>query len=106
MFKIVCEQQDVPAHDTNAPLRQPCIGAESTSFVCADRKGFGYHRVRTNARTAALVPLLAVLVAALPVPAHADVLASLTAAISLASSRCVSETSAASKSEVRMKCLA
>ena len=43
---------------------------------------------------------------ALPVPAHADFLASLTAVKSVASSRWVSETSAASKSEVRMKSLA
>ena len=41
MFKISCEQQDVPAHDTNDPLRQPCIGTESNSFVCVDRKVIG-----------------------------------------------------------------
>ena len=41
MFKIGCEQRDVPAHDTNDPPRQPWVGAENTSFVCASRKGFG-----------------------------------------------------------------
>ena len=42
-------------------------------------KGLENQRVRTNASTPALVPLLAVLIAALPVPAHEDVLASLAA---------------------------
>ena len=35
------EQRDVPAHDTNDPPRQPWVGAENKSFVCASRKGFG-----------------------------------------------------------------
>ena len=69
-------------------------------------RGVEHHRLRTNARTSTLVPLLTVLIAALPVPARADFFASLTAAVSLASSRWVSEISAATKSEVRMKCLA
>ena len=49
-------------------------------------KGLENQRVLT---TPELVPLLALAIAALPVPAHADVLASLTAATSLASSRWV-----------------
>ena len=45
-------------------------------------KGLENQRVRTNAHTPALVPLFAVLIAALPVPAHEDVLASLAAVTS------------------------
>ena len=42
-------------------------------------KGLENQRVRTSASTPALVPLLAVLVAALPVPAHENFRASLAA---------------------------
>ena len=48
-------------------------------------EGLGYHRVRTNARTPALLPLLAVLIAALPLPAHADFLVQ----VCLRDQRCV-----------------
>ena len=64
-------------------------------------KGLENQRVRTNARTAALVPLFAV-IAALPVPTREDVLASVAAVTSLSRPRWASEMRAASKSEVRM----
>ena len=57
-------------HDTDDPLRQKWVGAENASLVCADRKGLEYHRVRTNATNPAFVPLLTVLITALPVSAH------------------------------------
>ena len=65
-------------------------------------KGLEHQRVQTNASTPALVPLFAVLIAALPVPAHEDFLASVTTVTSLSLPRWVSEVRAASKSEVRI----
>ena len=56
-------------------------------------KGLGNQRVRTSASTPALVPLLAVLVAALPVPAHENLCASLAAITSFSLSKWVSESS-------------
>ena len=59
----------------------------------------------TSVSTTALVPLLTVFVAALPVPAQPDFFASVTADRSPSFPRWVSEMSVASKSEVRMQCL-
>ena len=59
-------------------------------------------RFRTNVSTPALVPLLTVFVAALPVPAQPDFFASVTADRSPSFPRWVSEMSVASKSEVGM----
>ena len=71
------------------------------SSVQRDR-GFENQRVRTNARTSALVPLFAVLIAALPVRAHENFLASSAAVTSFPLFKWVSEMRAASKSDVRM----
>ena len=61
-------------------------------------KGLENQRVRTSAS----VPLLAVLVAALPVPAHENFRGSLAAITNFSLSKWVSEMRAASKSDVRM----
>ena len=34
VFEVRCEQQNLPAHNTDDPLRQPWVGAENSSFVC------------------------------------------------------------------------
>ena len=60
---------------------------------------------RTSASTPELVPLFAMLIAALPVPAHENFLASLVAVTSFPLSKCISEMRAASKSDAR-KCFA
>ena len=65
-------------------------------------KGLENQRVRTSASTPALVPLLTVLVAALPVPVHENLRASLAAITSFSLSKWVLEMRAASKSDVRM----
>ena len=68
--KKVVEQHDLCHQDTNH------------SSVHMD-KGLEYHRLRTSASTPALVPLLIVLSAARPVPAHAYLLATPNIAVSL-----------------------
>ena len=82
---------------------QSWVGAENSSFICVHiDKGSENQSVRTRASTPALVPLFAVLIAALPVRAHENFLASLAAVTSFSLSKWVSEMSVASKSEVRM----
>ena len=65
-------------------------------------KGLENQRVRTSASIPALVPLLAVLVAALPVLAHENFSASLATITNFSISEWVSEVRAALKSDVRM----
>ena len=65
-------------------------------------KSLENQRERTNASSPALVPLFAVLIVALPVPAHEIVLASLAAVASFSLSKWGSEMRAAPKSDVRM----
>ena len=103
MLEISCEQQNLPALDPYDPPYQSWVGAENTSFICTYGQGLGKPTcARTSASTPALVPLLAVLVAALPVPAHENLRASLTAITSFSLSKWVSEMRAASKSDMRM----
>ena len=71
------------------------------SSVHFDR-GLENQRVRTSANTPALAPLFAMLIVALPVPAHENFLASLAAVASFSLSKWVSEMRAASKSDARM----
>ena len=40
VLEVRCELQNLPAHDTNDPHRQPWVGAENSSFVCTKRQGF------------------------------------------------------------------
>ena len=86
---------DVPA-ETKGVLEINCKHQNLTALdpsVHMD-KGLENHRMRTSASTPALVPLLAVLIAALPVPAHENFSASVGAVTSFSLS--------ASKSDVRM----
>ena len=106
LLEVRREHQNLPVHGTNDPPRQPWVSAEDSTFVSAYRPKIENQRVRTNASTPVLVPLFAMLIAALPVPAHEDFLAPVTAVTSLSLPKWVSEMRAASKSEVRMWCLA
>ena len=102
VLEISCKQQNIPTHDTYDPL--PNMGLEQrkpASSIHMD-KGLENQRVRTSASTPALVPLLTVLVAALPVPVHENLRASLAAITSFSLSKWVLEMRAASKSDVRM----
>ena len=72
MFEISCEQHDFPAHDGNDPPRRRGLRQRTPASSVHLDKG-----LETSASTSALVPSLAVLIAALPVPARADFLASL-----------------------------
>ena len=65
-------------------------------------RGLENQRFRTSVSTPALVPLFTVFIAALPVPAHPDFFASVTADKNPSLPRWVSEMSVASKSEVRI----
>ena len=65
--KISCKQQNLPNHDTyDFPANRGLGQRTPVSSVQIDR-GLETERVRTSASTPALVPLFAVLIAALPV---------------------------------------
>ena len=99
---ISCKKQNLPNHDTyDFPANRDLVQRTPVSSVHMDR-GLETERVRTSASTPALVPLFAVLIAALPVLAHANVFASLAAVTSFSLSKWVSEMRAASKADVRM----
>ena len=84
------------------PANRGLVQRTPASSVHMD-KGLENQRVRGPVRVLpALVPLLAVLVAALPVPAHENLRASLAAITSFSLSKWVSEMRAASKSDMRM----
>ena len=75
VLEISCQQQNLPIHDTYDPPCQSWLGVQKD-------RGSENKRVRTSASTPALVPLFAVLIAALLVPAHENFLASLAAVTS------------------------
>ena len=102
VLEISCTQQKISLPMTRMTLPTNCRLEKRTlaSSVQID-KGLENQRVRTNARTPALVPLFAVLIAALPVRAHESFLASSAAVTSFPLSKWVSEVRAASKSDVR-----
>ena len=92
MIEIHCEQQNLPARDPNDPSVNLVLEQRTPASSVHIDKGLENQRVRTNASTSALIPLLAVLIAALPVPAHEDFLASVAAVTSLSLprlSRCI-----------------
>ena len=95
VLEISCKHQNLPAHDTYDPPCQSWLGVQKD-------RGSENQRVRTSASTPALAPLFAVLIAALPVPVHENVLASLAAVTSFSLPKWVSEMRAVSKSDVRM----
>ena len=78
------------------------VGQRTPAASAHMDRGLENQRVRTSASTPALVPLLAVLIASLPVPAHVNFRASLAAVTSFSLSKWVSEMRAAPKSDVRM----
>ena len=103
VLEISCKQQSLSTHDTNDPRG---LGQRTpVSSVHTDRC-LENQRMCTSASTPAHAPLFAVLIAALPVPAHENFLASLAAVTSFSLSKLVSKMRAASKSDVRMQCLA